>query len=134
MNTVRRERDTLFPVIALAMALAMIAGIAYFLIDLDILAVGNLQPSEEPAGIIYVAAGCYLAGGLLILARRRWLWIFGAIMNGMVILFFFQMYQSRPEVLTSPGGLVTKAVQILLEVTLIYLIVSDWRNQTRRKA
>jgi hypothetical protein len=134
MNTIRRERDTLFPVIALAMALAMIAGIAYFLIDLDILAVGNLQPSEEPAGIIYVAAGCYLAGGLLILARRRWLWIFGAIMNGMVILFFFQMYQSRPEVLTSPGGLVTKAVQILLEVTLIYLIVSDWRNQTRRKA
>jgi hypothetical protein len=134
MNTIRRERDTLFPVIALEMALAMIAGIAYFLIDLDILAVGNLQPSEEPAGIIYVAAGCYLAGGLLILARRRWLWIFGAIMNGMVILFFFQMYQSRPEVLTSPGGLVTKAVQILLEVTLIYLIVSDWRNQTRRKA
>lgn len=134
MNTVRRERETLFPVIALAMALAVIAGIAYFLIDLDILAVGNLQPSEEPAGIIYVAAGCYLAGGLLILARRRWLWVFGAVMNALVILFFFQMYINRPEVLTSPGGLVTKAVQILLELTLIYLIVSDWRNRKGKQA
>lgn len=134
MNSTRKNRDDLFPALALAVALALIAGIAYFLIDLDILAVGNLLPSEEPGSIIYIAAGCYLFGGLFILARRRWLWIFGAIMNGMVILFFFQMYHNRPEVLTSPGGLVTKAVQILLEVTLTYLIVSDWRNQTRRES
>lgn len=128
MNTYKKNQDTLIPVMAVSVVLALIAGIAYFLIDLDVLAVGNLQPSEEPGGIIYVAAACYLIGGLLILARRRWLWIIGAVMNALVILFFFQMYQNRPEVLTSPGGLITKIVQILLEVTLIFLIVSDWRR------
>ncbi len=126
--TLSRNKNNHPYILAAAFALAIVAGIAYLLIDLDILAVGNLRPSEEPAGIIYVAAGCYLAGGLLILAHRRWLWIFGAAMNALVILFFFQMYQGRTEVLYSPGGFVTKAVQILLEAILIYLIISDWRN------
>ena len=31
----------------------------------------------------------------------------------------------------SPGGIVTKVPQLLLEATLIYLIVTDWLNARR---
>jgi hypothetical protein len=58
----------------------------------------------------------------LVLARLRWLWIAGAVMNALVMLFFFLMYLERPSVLLSPGGIMTKAAQLLLEVSLIYLI------------
>jgi len=88
--------------------------------------VGDITAEEGPAGITYVAAGSYLVGGLLILLRRRWLWVMGAVINALVILFFFTRYQARPAVLLSPAGIVSKAAQILLEVGLIYLIVSDW--------
>jgi hypothetical protein len=87
---------------------------------------GGFRADERPSGIIYVAAGSYLVGGLLILLRRRWLWVMGAVINALVILFFFSIYQERPAVLLSPGGIISKAAQILLEVGLIYLIVTDW--------
>ena len=73
---------------------------------------------------MYVAAGCYLLGGLLILLRWLWLWITGAVINALVILFFLMAYQARPAVLFSPGGLVTKLAQLLLEASLLYLIWS----------
>jgi hypothetical protein len=69
-----------------------------------------------------------LIGGLLILLRRRWLWIIGAVINALVILFFVQLYQNRPVVFFSPGGLVSKAAQQLLETALLYLIAASWRS------
>ncbi len=36
------------------------------------------------------------------------------------------MYQNRPAVVFSPGGLVSKIAQLLLELALIYLIFADW--------
>ena len=57
----------------------------------------------------------------------------GAVINALVILFFFSMYQERPAVLLSPGGIVSKAAQILLEVGLIYLIVTDWLRSRRNR-
>ncbi len=86
---------------------------------------------EKPAVIIYVAAGCYLLGGLLILLRWRWLLIFGAGINALVILFFFNLYKDRPGVILSPGGLVSKIAQILLEVALIYVIAVNWRKSSK---
>jgi hypothetical protein len=69
-------------------------------------------------------------GGLLILLRNRGLLLFGAFINAMVVLFFFSMYQNRPAVVLSPGGLVSKIAQVLLEVALIYVIAVNWkRNQ-----
>jgi len=126
-----RHRTDRSYVMWLAVALAAAAAVAYFLIARQILAVGDLQTAERPATIIYVAAGCYLAGGLLILAHRQWLWLFGAVVNALVILFFIPMYQDRPAVLLSPGGLVSKAAQVLLEAVLIYLIVGEWRHARR---
>ncbi len=46
----------------------------------------------------------------------------------MVIFFFFNMYQNRPAVIFSPGGLISKIAQILLEIALIYVIVLVWKR------
>jgi hypothetical protein len=37
-----------------------------------------------------------------------------------------------PAVLLSPGGIISKGAQILLEVGLIYLIVTDWLRSSRK--
>ena len=76
-----------------AVGLAIFTALVYVLIAFNVLGVGNLQMAEKPAAIIYVAAGCYFIGGLLILLRNRWLLLFGAFINAMVILFFFKLYQ-----------------------------------------
>lgn len=111
-----------------AVALALVTALSYILMQFNALGVGDLQIGEKPAGIIYVAAGCYLLGGLLILLRNRWLLLFGAFMNAMVILFFFNMYQDRPAVMFSAGGLVSKIAQILLEAALIYTLAVNWKK------
>ncbi len=128
MTTIEQRSTIRERVMWLAVALAVIAAVSYILIGFNMLAVGDLQTGERPATIIYVAASCYLVGGLLILLRRRWLWLVGVGINAMVMLFFFSSYLDRPAVLFSPGGLVTKAAQLLLEASLIYLIIANWRR------
>lgn len=112
----------------LAVLLAFFAALCYLLIQFGVLGVGDLQSTEGPAVIVYVAAGCYLLGGLLILVRRRWLWVVGAVINALVILFFVLAYQHRPAVMFSPGGIATKVAQLLLEGTLLYLILTAGRR------
>lgn len=133
MIAVKRERGIHVSVMWLAVALALIAALSYVLIDLHVLAVGDLGADEMPSGIVYAAAGSYFLGGLLILLRRRWLWIIGALINALVMLIFVSAYLQRPAVMFSPGGLASKAVQLLLEVGLITLIVSDWRRARRSR-
>ncbi len=131
MRVMPVQRPDNWQLIWLVMGAAVLTAVVYLLLGWDILGAGDLTAEEGPPGIIYVAAGSYLVGGLLILLRRRWLWIMGAVINALVLLFFFTLYAERPSVLLSPGGLFSKAAQILLEVGLIYLIVSDWLR--RRK-
>jgi len=52
----------------MAVALATLAAVIYVLIALGVVPVGDLQLAAEGGVIIYVAAGCYLLGGLLIVA------------------------------------------------------------------
>jgi hypothetical protein len=106
----------------LCLVLAFIAGLAYFLLASHVITVPALNGDGSRAGIVYVAGGCYVLGGLLILARKRWLWIFGLVMNTLVMAIFFTMYNQKPEVIFSLPGLATKIPQILLEIGLIYLI------------
>ena len=131
MNTLQGSNPTHTRILWTATALALTASLSYVLMGLNILGVGDLQMDEKPAVIIYVAAGCYLLGGLLILTRNRWLLLFGAFINAMVILFFFNMYQNRPAVMISPGGLVSKIAQILLEAALFYVIVVFWKKESK---
>jgi len=133
MITLEQQSINRMRVLWLAVGLAMVAAMTYILIGLHVLAVGDLQTAERPATIIYVAAGCYVLGGMLILLRRRWLWIVGAAINALVILFFLMAYQDRPVVLFSPGGLASKVAQLLLEVSLIYLIITGWRRAGRMR-
>lgn len=112
----------------LAVGLALFTALTYILIASNVLGVGDPQVAQDGGMIIYVAAGCYLVGGLLILLHNRWLLIFGAFINFMVILFFFSMYQTRPEVMFSPGGLISKIAQILLEIFLLVVLVTNWKR------
>jgi hypothetical protein len=126
MDTVQATRNT--RIMWTAVVLALVASLSYILMVLNVLGVGDLQVSEKPAGIIFVAAGCYLIGGLLILTRNRWLLLFGAFINAIVNLFFYNMYQNRPAVMLSSGGLISKIAQILLEVALVYVIAVNWEK------
>lgn len=128
MTTLSKSDATNTRILWTAVGLALLTALSYILMQFNILGVGDLQMGEKPPAIIYVAAGCYLLGGLLILLRNRWLLLFGAFINAMVILFFFNMYQNRPAVMFSPGGLVSKVAQILLEVALIYVLAVNWRR------
>ncbi len=126
MNTLKSPTQR--RILWIAIGLAIFTAVTYLLMVWNVLGVGDLQMDEKPAGIIYFAAGCYLVGGLLILLRNRWLLLFGAFINAMVILFFFNLYQDRPAVIFSPGGLISKIAQILLEIALIYVIVLVWKS------
>jgi hypothetical protein len=127
-----RQQDTLAAmVMRAAVGLALVATAAYLLIGLNFLGVGDLQKADAPAAITFLAAACYALGGLLILLHRRWLWVAGAAINALVMLVFFSAYAGRPSVMLSPGGLATKAAQLLLEVALLYLILTAARHPQR---
>jgi len=111
------------------LALALLAALVYFLMGAGVLQPGDLQAGESPAGIAYFAGACFVIGGLLILARKRWLWVIGASINALVIGGFIAAYATRPGVLLSFPGLATKTAQILLEIGLIYLIVTDKKQE-----
>lgn len=110
------------------MVLAFIAAVFYMLLASGIITV-PLDGNGSHRAIIYVAAGCYMLGGLLILAKKRRLWIVGLVMNTLVIAFFFIMYRNNPAVIFSLPGLGTKIPQIILEVGLIYLIATYQRKK-----
>jgi hypothetical protein len=128
MHALQHNKTNRGPVIWLAVGLALLATLSYLLIQLGALGVGDLRPAERPAVIVSVAASGYLLGGLLILARHRWLWMIGSVINALVILFFVLAYLHRPAILFSPGGLVTKMVELLLEGCLLALIVTSWHR------
>jgi hypothetical protein len=125
MNTLRSNFTR---ITGLAVGLAFFTALIYVLIALNVLGVGDPQVALDGGTIIYVAAGCYLLGGLLILLRNRWLLVFGVFINVLVILFFFRMYQNRPEVMLSPGGLISKSAQLLLETLLLLVLVTNWKR------
>jgi hypothetical protein len=128
MNTLPQSRPSHVRILRAAVGLAFLTALAYILMAFNVLGAGDLQMGEKPVNIIFIAAACYLLGGGLILLRNRWLLIFGAFINAMVVLFFFKLYQGRPAVIFSPGGLISKAAQILLEFALIYTLAVNWRK------
>ena len=71
MTTLSTSSTTQTRVMWAAVSLAIFSAIAYVLIAFNILGVGDLQIAEDGGAIVYVAAGSYLLGGLLILVRRR---------------------------------------------------------------
>lgn len=115
-------------VMRLCLGLALAAALVYFLTGAGVLETEDLKPDESPPGIAYVAGACYVAGGFLILTRKRRLWVAGAIVNALVIVAFVGAYVERPSVLLCAPGVASKVAQILLEVGLVYLILTHKRE------
>jgi len=111
------------------LVLALISALTYVLLILGILKAGEMMTPEGgvPAYFYIVPAG-YVVGGLLILLKKRWLWIIGAIINAIPIIVFYAAYAGRPDIMLSAAGLIAKISQILLEIGLIYLIVTFKRQ------
>ena len=110
--------------------LASFAALIYVLLGTNTLSIPKIGTSEAPTAIFYIAAACYLGGGLLVLKGTRWLWIVGLVANAWVIAIFFVAYRHESTMMLSAAGLATKTAQVLLEAGLIYLVAS-WRPQTR---
>ncbi len=127
IETARPARNLIWAAVALALA----AALSYLLMGLRVLGVGDLAVDDATATIPYIAAGCYLVGGLLILLHWRWLWVVGAVINVLVVFMFFSLYSARPAVMLSPGGLTSKIAQVTLEIALLYLVVT-FRPGARR--
>jgi hypothetical protein len=106
------------------MVLAFITAVFYILLGAGIISASSLASKDWQHALIYVAGGCYILGGLLVLAKKRWLWIIGLVMNTLVIAFFFILYRNNPAVMLSLPGLGTKIPQIILEAGLVYLIAT----------
>ena len=112
------------------LAMALIAALIYVLMARGIMHAGDIVADEGLPAYFYVVPGGYILGGLLILLKKRWLWITGAVINGFGITMFYTAYAARPEIMLSAPGLITKIAQILMEIGLIYLIVTYKRKTT----
>ena len=108
--------------------LALLSALAYVLLILGVLKVGDMMSDEGVPAYFYIVPAGYAIGGLLILLKKRWLWIIGAIVNAIPIVVFYAAYAGRPDIMLSAAGLITKIAQVLLEACLVYLIVTFKRE------
>lgn len=127
MRTVQHTNTNIDRMMWVGAVLALAAGIVYTLIAQKVLAIGNVQVEEtDGASFFYMVAMAYFIAAALLPVRNRWLWLAGGVMNSLVILFYVQTNGNRPDLLWSPGGLISKAVEAGLEVVLVYLIGFGW--------
>jgi len=110
--------------------MALISASAYVFLILGIFKVGDMMPDEGVPAYFWVVPAGYAIGGLLILLKKRWLWIIGTVLNAIPIVVFYAAYAGRADIMLSAPGLITKFAQVLLEVGLIYLIVMPKRGET----
>ena len=118
-------------IMLVCMMLAFVAALIYILMARGIMHAGDLVGGERLPAFFYIVPGGYVLGGLLILLKKRWLWITGAAINGFGVLMFYVAYYAQPEIMLSAPGLITKIAQVLMEAGLIYMIV---KYKTIKKA
>ena len=127
MRTVQHTSTNIDRMMWVGAALALAAGVVYALIGQKVLAIGNVQvPEGDGTTFFYLAALAYFIAASLMPVRNRWLWLAGGVMNSLVIVFYVQTNLNRPDLLLSPGGLISKAVEVGLELVLVYLIGFGW--------
>ncbi len=107
------------------LAMALISALIYVLLGIGVMHAGDLTSGDGIPAFFYIIPAGYVIGGLLILLKKRWLWITGAVINAFTIVMFYTAYAARPDILLSAPGLITKIAQVLLEIGLIYLIVKS---------
>ena len=109
------------------LALALISALVYVFLILGIMKAGDMTPEGGVPTYFFIVPASYVIGGLLILLKKRWLWIIGTVLNAIPIVVFYAAYAGRPDVMLSAPGLIAKVAQVLLEIGLIYLIVTRKR-------
>ena len=112
------------------MSMALIAALVYFLLIFGVVHAGDVSAEEDAPSFFIIVPVFYVIGGFLILLIKRWLLITGAVFNAIPILGFYAMYAARPDVMLSVAGLLTKIAQVILEIGLIYLIVTHKPGKT----
>jgi hypothetical protein len=112
-------------IMLVCLAMALISALIYVLLGIGVMHAGDLTSDDGIPAFFYIIPGGYIIGGLLILLKKRWLWITGAVINAFTIVMFYTAYAARPDILLSAPGLITKIAQVLLEIGLIYLIVKS---------
>lgn len=115
-------------VMLFCLALALVSALIYVFLILGIMKAGDMAPEGGVPTFFYIVPASYVIGGLLILLKKRRLWIMVGALNLIPIVVFYAAYAGRPDVMLSAPGLIAKIAQILLEIGLIYLIVTLKRN------
>ncbi len=110
------------------LAMALISALVYILMANGVMLPESLISNEPLPPYFYIIPAGYSIGGFLILLKRRWLWITGAVINGFGITMFYVAYADQVSVMVSAAGLITKIAQIIMEIGLIYLIVKYKRE------
>jgi len=113
------------------LVLALMSALTYVFLILGVMSVGDMTPAEGVPAFFYIVPAGYAIGGLLILLKKRWLWMIGAVLNLIPIVVFYAAYAGRTDIMLSAPGLITKIAQVLLEISLIYLVVTHKRNETK---
>ncbi|MFP3913233.1 MAG: hypothetical protein ACLFWM_00025 [Actinomycetota bacterium] len=124
MQTAQRNRVThgeagLRPAISVAAGLSAVTAFLYLLIGAR--AVTVLDTPEDQTAFGLIAAAAFLAGSaVLLVVRRRWVWILGTLGVVFVIFTYFNLAPER-----SPQfelwGILIRVLQAGLLVTLAYL-------------
>jgi hypothetical protein len=112
-------------IMLVCLAMALISALIYVLLGIGVMHAGDLTSDDGIPSFFYIIPAGYIIGGLLILLKKRWLWITGAVINAFTIVVFYTAYAARPDIMLSAPGLITKIAQILMEIGLIYLIVKS---------
>jgi hypothetical protein len=126
-------------IVWVCLVLALAAALGYFLMGAGVIQAGDPQltdaasGSDAPWGFDWITGGFYVIAGLAFLLKKRWITIALAVINIFPIAVFYFMWAGRPDVMWSAPGLITKIAQILLEMGLIYLLVSgkDGKNKVK---
>lgn len=103
--------------------LAIAAAAAYVLLGVGVLKAGDLTDEAMPP-FYYIIPAFYLAMGIVIFLKKRWLLIADAGIAAFTIAVFYAMYPNQPDVMWSAPGLITKIAQVLMLAGLIYLIIA----------
>jgi hypothetical protein len=111
------------PIPWLAAALALVAAVVYLVIASPAVPTDYKAP---PTPVLVVAALAYLVGGVLILVGDRRLLILGAVLNPLVLLAY-TVAAIKGHVTVDGLSLASKAIQIGLEVSLLWLVLSPTR-------
>ena len=121
-------------IMLICLILALVSALGYILMITGVIEPGDLlEEGEETPSALWIIPAGYILGGILIFLKKRWLWITGAIINGFAIIVFYTSYSGQPDVMWSAPGLITKITQILLEIGLIYLLVTAYKTRTATK-